>query len=198
MTIVLVSWSKHNILDFGYLLLLCSYFKSTTKHLVSAKIMLLVSEGVVISPPLSSLTLYGGDITPFLEHYGEGGGFPPRGWYPPLVLIWPWATGVVNNGMFLDTGVLSSRGPSDLTLFSQGPMWITSLQGQAVHEENFHLIWMPLISESYQLRIQFDNTFCPEKWILQVACPGSCSAYICTLAKKLLGTFFKWTSIPVS
>ena len=55
--------------------------------------MLLVSEGVVISPPLSSLTLYGGDITPFLEHYGEGGGFPPRGWYPPLVLIWPWATG---------------------------------------------------------------------------------------------------------
>ena len=94
MTIVLVSWSKHNILDFGYLLLPCSYFKSTTKHLVSAKIMLLVSEGVVISPPLSSLTLYGGDITPFLEHYGEGGGFPPRGWYPPLVLIWPWATGV--------------------------------------------------------------------------------------------------------
>ena len=70
---------------------------------------------------------------------------------------------VVNNGMFLDTGVLSSRGPSDLTLFSQGLMWITSLQGQAVHEENFHLIWMPLISESYQLRIQFDNTFCPEK-----------------------------------
>ena len=70
---------------------------------------------------------------------------------------------VVNNGMFLDTGVLSSRGPSDLTLFSQGLMWITLLQGQAVHEENFHLIWMPLISESYQLRIQFDNTFCPEK-----------------------------------
>ena len=68
-----------NILDFAYLLLLCSYFKSTTKHLVSAKIMLLVSEGVVISPPLSSLTLYGGDITPFLEHYGGGGGFPPRG-----------------------------------------------------------------------------------------------------------------------
>ena len=73
------------------------------------------------------------------------------------------ASGAVNNGMFLDTGVLSSRGPSDLTLFSQGLMWITSLQGQAVHEENFHLIWMPLISESYQLRIQFDNTFCPEK-----------------------------------
>ena len=86
-------WNWTN-LDFGYLLLLCSYFKSTTKHLVSAKIMLLVSEGVVISPPLSSLTLFGGDITPFLEHYGEGGGFPPRGWYPPLVLIWPWATGV--------------------------------------------------------------------------------------------------------
>ena len=100
MTIVLVSWSKHNILDFGYLLLLCSYFKSTTKHLVSAKIMLLVSEGVVISPPLSSLTLYGGDITPFLEHYGEGGGFPPRGWYPPLVLIWPWATGALTHGLF--------------------------------------------------------------------------------------------------
>ena len=73
------------------------------------------------------------------------------------------ASGAVNNGMFLDTGVLSSRGPSDLTLFSQGLIWITSLQGQAVHEENFHLIWMPLISESYQLRIQFDNTFCPEK-----------------------------------
>ena len=73
------------------------------------------------------------------------------------------ARGPVNNGMFLDTGVLSSRGPSDLTLFSQGLMWITSLQGQAVHEVNFHLIWMPLISESYQLRIQFDNTFCPEK-----------------------------------
>ena len=88
-------WNWTN-LDFGYLLLLCSYFKSTTKHLVSAKIMLLVSEGVVISPPLSSLTLYGGDITPFLEHYGEGGGFPPRGWYPPLVLIWPWATGAVS------------------------------------------------------------------------------------------------------
>ena len=93
MTIVLVSWSKHNILDFRYFLILCSYFKSTTKHLVSAKMMLLVSEGVVISPPLSSLTLFGGDITPFLEHYGEGGGFPPRGWYPPIVLIWPWATG---------------------------------------------------------------------------------------------------------
>ena len=71
--------------------------------------------------------------------------------------------GAVNNSIFLDTGVLSSRGPSDLTLFFQGPMWITSLQGQALHEENFHLIWMPLISESYQLRIQFDNTFCPEK-----------------------------------
>ena len=73
------------------------------------------------------------------------------------------ASVAVNNGMFLDTGVLSSRGPSDLTLFSQGLMWITLLQGQAAHEENFHLIWMPLISESYQLRIQFDNTFCPEK-----------------------------------
>ena len=57
--------------------------------------MLLVSEGVVISHPLSSLTLFGGDITPFLEHYGEGVGFPPWGWYPPLVLIWPWATGDV-------------------------------------------------------------------------------------------------------
>ena len=62
--------------------------------LTKAKIMLSVSEGLVISPPLSSLTLYGGDITPFLEHYGGGGGFPPRGWYPPLVPIWPWATGV--------------------------------------------------------------------------------------------------------
>ena len=28
------------------------------------------------------------------------------------------ASVAVNNGMFLDTGVLSSRGPSDLTLFS--------------------------------------------------------------------------------
>ena len=34
---------------------------------------------------------------------------------------------VVNNGMFLDTGVLSSRGPSNLTLFSQGLMWIHAL-----------------------------------------------------------------------
>ena len=85
--------------------------------------MLLVSEGVVISPPLSSLTLYGGDITPFLEHYGEGVDFHPGDDIHPLCL-YGLGQPVVNNGMFLDTGVLSSRGPSDLTLFSQGLMWI--------------------------------------------------------------------------
>ena len=95
-----------------------------------------------ITPPLSSLTLYGGISPPFWNTMEKGVDFHPGDDVHPLCL-YGLGQPVVNNGMFLDTGVLSSRGPSDLTLFSQGLMWITSLQGQAVHEVNFHLIWMP-------------------------------------------------------
>ena len=48
---------------------------------------------------------------------GEGVDFHPGGDIHPLCL-YGLGQPVVNNGMFLDTGVLSSRGPSDLTLFS--------------------------------------------------------------------------------
>ena len=66
--------------------------------------MLLVSEGVVISPPLSSLTLYGGGISPpFWNTMEKGVDFHPGGDIHPFIHSDITTPSLTNNIILADT-----------------------------------------------------------------------------------------------